>query len=71
MTFKSALHWSTRPKRIGVLIAKLLLAGTTDLAAQTVEWHNIDVQPLSEVCLSATTPTSLGSPTGIQTSFRR
>ena len=71
MTFKSALQWSTRPKRIAVLIAKLLLAGTTDLAAQTLEWHNIDGQPMSQVCSSATTRPSFGSPTGTQTSFRR
>jgi len=35
MTFKRAVRWGLRPKRIAVLVAKLLLAGTTDLAAQT------------------------------------
>lgn len=35
MTFKGAVRWGLRPKRIAVLVAKLLLAGTTDLAAQT------------------------------------
>jgi hypothetical protein len=71
MTFKSALHWSTRPKRIGVLIAKLLLAGSTDLAAQTVEWRHSDVRPMSQVCSSAAARRSPGSPTGIQTSCKR
>jgi len=36
MTFKGAVRWGLRPKRIAVLVAKLLLAGTTDLAAQTM-----------------------------------
>jgi hypothetical protein len=34
MSIKKAVRWSLRPKRVGVLIAKLLLAGSTDLAAQ-------------------------------------
>jgi len=35
MNFKGAIRWGLRPKRIGILLAKLLLAGTTELAAQT------------------------------------
>ncbi len=34
MSIKRAVRWSLRPKRIGVLIAKLVLAGSTDMAAQ-------------------------------------
>ncbi len=42
MTFKGAIRWSLRPKRVAVMVAKLLLAGTTDLAAQTTTWQDIN-----------------------------
>jgi hypothetical protein len=42
MTFKGAVRWSLRPKRVGVLVAKLLLAGSTDLAAQTTSWKEVN-----------------------------
>lgn len=41
MTFKGAIRWSLRPKRVAVMIAKLLLAGSTDLAAQTA-WQQVN-----------------------------
>lgn len=42
MTFKGAIRWSLRPKRVAVMVAKLLLAGTTDLAAQTTSWQEVN-----------------------------
>ena len=42
MTFKGAIRWSLRPKRVAVIVAKLLLAGTTDLAAQTTSWQEVN-----------------------------
>jgi hypothetical protein len=48
MTIHGALRWSLRPRRIAVLIGKLLLAGSTDLAAQTTSWQQVNgVQPVS------------------------
>jgi len=41
MTFRGAVRWGLRPKRIAVMVAKLLLAGTTDLAAQTT-WQEVN-----------------------------
>ena len=41
MTFRGAVRWGLRPKRIAVMVAKLLLAGTTDLAAQTA-WQEVN-----------------------------
>lgn len=35
MSFKGVIRWGLRPKRIGILLAKLVLATTTELAAQT------------------------------------
>ena len=54
MTFKGAIRWGLRPKRIGILLAKLVLACTTELAAQT----GYDHVPCNEtlpvpVCLEA------------------
>jgi hypothetical protein len=42
MTFKGAIRWSLRPKRVAVMVAKLLLAGTTDLTAQTTTWQEVN-----------------------------
>jgi hypothetical protein len=42
MTFKGAIRWSLRPKRVAVMVAKLLLAGSTDLAAQTTSWQEVN-----------------------------
>jgi hypothetical protein len=41
MTIRGAIRWSLRPKRVAVLVAKLLLAGATDLAAQTT-WQDVN-----------------------------
>ena len=42
MTLMGAVRWSLRPKRVAVLLAKLLLMGATDLAAQTNAWQNVN-----------------------------
>ena len=42
MTLLGAVRWSLRPKRVAVLLAKLILMGATDLAAQTGAWQNIN-----------------------------
>lgn len=61
MSLRGVIRWGLRPKRIGILLAKLLLAGTTELAAQTSsypgawnEFLNIQVQMQSQESLAET-----------------
>ena len=50
MSLRSAVRWGMRPKRVGILIAKLILAGGTPLAAQTNSypgmWSEISMAPI-------------------------
>lgn len=38
MSFKGAIRWGLKPKRVGILLAKLILAGATELAAQNTPY---------------------------------
>jgi hypothetical protein len=56
MTLRGAVRWGLRPKRIAVMVAKLLLAGTTDLAAQTT-WQEVNnSMPQVSIRLEARAP---------------
>jgi hypothetical protein len=56
MTLKGAVRWGLRPKRIAVMVAKLLLAGTTDLAAQTTRQEVNSSVPQVSIHLDAQGP---------------
>lgn len=71
MSFKGAIRWGLRPKRIGILLAKLVLAGTTELAAQTSSYQGAcgetlivpaqqDQRPLAGKLRQPPTPSPVG-----------